>query len=125
MGQCENRVSQPRINANERESEGTTKGERNPAQKRVRATSGRAHLILGPHVFVRFAFIRDNLRLNWSSMPSSKNTRELDLSAFPPGTVTEYATLVCLACIFDIFTTQLHLAPRSAYSEIKRYSPTI
>jgi hypothetical protein len=51
--------------------------------------------------------------------------RELDFSAFPPGTVTEYTTLVCLACIFDIFTKQFGLSPRSAYSEIKRYSPTI
>src|SRR5690242_3009508 len=51
--------------------------------------------------------------------------RDLDFSAFPPGTVTEYTTLVCLACIFDIFTKQFGLAPRSAYSEIKRYSPTI
>jgi hypothetical protein len=51
--------------------------------------------------------------------------RELDFSDFPPGTVTEYTTLVCLACIFDIFTKQFGLAPRSAYSEIKRYSPTI
>jgi len=51
--------------------------------------------------------------------------RELDFSLFPPGTVTEYTTLVCLACIFDIFTKQFGLAPRSAYSEIKRYSPTI
>lgn len=51
--------------------------------------------------------------------------RELDFSEFPPGTVTEYTTLVCLACIFDIFTKQLGLAPRSAYSEIKRYAPSI
>lgn len=51
--------------------------------------------------------------------------RELDFSAFPPGSVTEYTTLVCLACIFDIFTKQFGLAPRSAYSEIKRYSPSI
>jgi hypothetical protein len=50
---------------------------------------------------------------------------ELDFSDFPPGTVTEYTTLVCLACIFDIFTKQIGMAPRSAYSEIKRYSPTI
>jgi len=48
-----------------------------------------------------------------------------DSSEFPPGTVTEYTTLVCLACIFDIFTKQIGLAPRSAYSEIKRYSPTV
>jgi hypothetical protein len=52
-------------------------------------------------------------------------TRELDLSEFPPGTVTEYTTLVCLACIFDIFTKQLGLAPRTAFSEIKRHAPTI
>ena len=51
--------------------------------------------------------------------------KELDFSSFPPGTVTDYTTLVCLACIFDIFTKQIGLAPRSAYSEIKRYSPTI
>lgn len=48
-----------------------------------------------------------------------------DFSEFPPGTVTEYTTLVCLACIFDIFTKQIGLAPRSAYSEIKRYLPTV
>ena len=51
--------------------------------------------------------------------------RELDLSDFPSGTVTEYTTLVCLACIFDIFTKQLDLAPRTAFSEIKRHTPTI
>lgn len=55
---------------------------------------------------------------------TSRNS-ELNLSGFPPGTVTEYSTLVCLACIFDIFTKQIGLAPRSAYSEIKRYMPTI
>jgi hypothetical protein len=49
----------------------------------------------------------------------------LDLSEFPPGTVTQYTTLVCLACIFDIFTKQIGLAPRSAYAEIKRYMPTV
>ncbi len=57
-------------------------------------------------------------------MPASKK-RELDLKDFPPGTVTEYTTLVCLACIFDIFTKQLGLAPRTAFSEVKRHTPTI
>ena len=51
--------------------------------------------------------------------------RELDLSEFPSGTVTQYTTLVCLACIFDIFTKQLGLAPRTAFSEVKRHAPTI
>ncbi|HEX8891490.1 MAG TPA: hypothetical protein VF779_20245 [Pyrinomonadaceae bacterium] len=57
-------------------------------------------------------------------MPSATKKRELDLSGFPTGAVTEYSTLVCLACIFDIFTKQLGLAPRTAYSEIKRHSPS-
>ena len=55
----------------------------------------------------------------------SGNRFQLDLSEFPRGTITEYTTLVCLACIFDIFTRQFGLAPRTAYSEIKRYSPTV
>jgi hypothetical protein len=58
-------------------------------------------------------------------MPANAKHRELDLSEFPPGTVTEYTTLVCLACIFDIFTKQLGLAPRTAFSEVKRHAPTI
>ena len=57
-------------------------------------------------------------------MATSKK-RELDLSEFPSGTVTEYTTLVCLACIFDIFTKQLQMAPRTAFSEVKRHTPTI
>lgn len=51
--------------------------------------------------------------------------RELDLTAFPSGTVTEYTTLVCLACIFEIFTKQLQMAPRTAFSEVKRHTPTV
>jgi hypothetical protein len=56
---------------------------------------------------------------------SATKKRELDLKDFPPGTVTEYTTLVCLACIFDIFTKQMGLAPRTAFSEVKRHTPTI
>jgi hypothetical protein len=58
-------------------------------------------------------------------MSPAKKARELDFSDFPPGAVTEFTTLVCLACTFDIFTTQMGLASRTAYSEIKKYSPTI
>ena len=58
-------------------------------------------------------------------MAGATKKRELDFSNFPPGTVTEYTTHLCLACTFDIFTAQLGLAPRTAYSEIKRYAPTI
>src|SRR5256884_5934041 len=58
-------------------------------------------------------------------MPATKKQRELDLSEFPPGTITEYTTLVCLACIFDIFTKQFGLAARTASTEIKRPTRTI
>lgn len=56
---------------------------------------------------------------------SNSKKKPLDVSAFPPARVIEYSTLVCLACTFEIFTTQLGLAPRTAYSEIKKYSPTV
>jgi hypothetical protein len=58
-------------------------------------------------------------------MAQAKKQRELDLSEFPAGTVTEYTTFVCLACIFDIFTKQFGLAPRTAFSEVKRHTPEI
>jgi hypothetical protein len=58
-------------------------------------------------------------------MVAAAKKLELDFAAFPPNTVAEYSTLLCLACIFDLFTAQLGLAPRTAYSEIKRYAPTI
>ena len=57
-------------------------------------------------------------------MVTAQKKRELDFSDFPPGTVNAYTRLVCLACIFDLFTKQFGLAPRTAYSEIKRHAPT-
>jgi len=57
-------------------------------------------------------------------MAASTKKREVDFSEFPPGTVTTHERLVCLACIFDLFTKQLGLAPRTAYSEVKRHAPT-
>jgi hypothetical protein len=57
-------------------------------------------------------------------MATKQKKRDLDFSDFPPGTINAYTRLVCLACIFDLFTKQLGLAPRTAYSEIKRHAPT-
>jgi hypothetical protein len=57
-------------------------------------------------------------------MATKQKKSALDFSDFPPGTVNAYTRLVCLACIFELFTRQLGLAPRTAYSEIKRYAPT-
>jgi hypothetical protein len=59
------------------------------------------------------------------AMPATPKKRELNLKDFPPGTITEYTALVCLACIFDIFTKQFGLAPRTAFSEIKRHAPAV
>ena len=58
-------------------------------------------------------------------MAASTKKREVDFSEFPPGTVTTHERLVCLACIFDLFTKQLGLAPRTAYSEVKRHAPGV
>jgi hypothetical protein len=49
----------------------------------------------------------------------------LDLGAFPPGTFTRRASLLCLACVFELFTKQFGLAPRTASAEIKRYAPSV
>ena len=57
-------------------------------------------------------------------MVTARKKLELDFSAFPPGTINAYTRLVCLACIFDLFTKQLGLAPRTASTEIKRHAPT-
>ncbi|HEY0079146.1 MAG TPA: hypothetical protein VGB73_10905 [Pyrinomonadaceae bacterium] len=58
-------------------------------------------------------------------MPATAKKFELDFTGFPPGTVVEYTTLLCLACIFELFTKQLGLAPRTAYSEVRRHAPTV
>ncbi len=50
---------------------------------------------------------------------------ELDLSAFPPGTATAGSRFVCLACIFDIFTKQLKMAPKAAYAAIRAHQPEV
>src|SRR5262249_9605286 len=49
----------------------------------------------------------------------------LDLSAFPPESTTFLERWICLACVSDVFTRHLELAPRTAHLEIKRYIPSI
>lgn len=55
---------------------------------------------------------------------TAPKNHEIDLTEFPTGALATYTRLVCLACIFDLFTKQLGLAPRTAYSEIKRHAPS-
>ena len=49
----------------------------------------------------------------------------LDFGGFPAGTVTRQDVMLCLACIFRLFTKQLGLAPRTAHDEIRRYAPSV
>src|SRR5437899_3991754 len=56
--------------------------------------------------------------------PAGK-TQPLDLSAFPPESITVVERWICLACVLDVFTRHLHLAPRTAHLEVKRYTPSI
>lgn len=61
-----------------------------------------------------------------SKSSKSKQARDvLDFSEFPAGSVSRTDVTLCLACIFRLFTNQLGLAPRTAYDEIRRYSPTV
>ena len=44
---------------------------------------------------------------------------------FPPESITVFERWICLACVLDVFTRHLQLAPRTAHLEIKRYTPSI
>ncbi|MFL6231141.1 MAG: hypothetical protein ACJ741_20375 [Pyrinomonadaceae bacterium] len=57
-------------------------------------------------------------------MATAAKKREIDFGVFPVGALNTSTRLVCLRCIFSLFTGQLGLAPRTAYSEIKRHAPT-
>jgi len=56
---------------------------------------------------------------------SAIKIRPLDLSAFPAESIKFLERWICLACVSDIFTHHLKLAPRTARLEIKRYMPSI
>jgi hypothetical protein len=51
--------------------------------------------------------------------------RPLDLSALPPESVTQLEKSICLACVLDVFTRHIGLAPRTAHLEIRRYMPSV
>ncbi len=48
----------------------------------------------------------------------------IDLSAFPPESVTSSERSLCVACVWQIFTRAMNLAPKTALAEIKRYTPS-
>ncbi len=48
----------------------------------------------------------------------------VNLSAFPPESVTSSERWLCVACVWQIFTRAMSLAPKTALAEIKRYTPS-
>jgi len=49
----------------------------------------------------------------------------LDLSKFPAESVTQMERGMCLACVWEVFTHHLKLAPKTALGEIRRYTPSL
>jgi hypothetical protein len=49
----------------------------------------------------------------------------LDLGAFPEESVIQSEKWICLACVLDVFTRHMGLAPKTAHLEIKRYTPSL
>jgi hypothetical protein len=50
---------------------------------------------------------------------------QVDLSAFPPESIESSERSLCVACVWQIFTRAMSLAPKTALAEIKRYTPSI
>jgi hypothetical protein len=49
----------------------------------------------------------------------------LDLSSLPQEAVVSLEKWTCLACVLDVFTRLMGLAPKTAHLEIKRYTPPV
>jgi hypothetical protein len=60
-----------------------------------------------------------------SARPKPGKAQPLDLSQFPLESITVLERWICLACVLDVFTRHLHLSPRTAHLEVKRYTPSI
>jgi hypothetical protein len=48
----------------------------------------------------------------------------VDMSGFPPESVRSSERSLCVACVWQIFTRAMNLAPKTALAEIKRYTPS-
>src|SRR5579862_1025380 len=57
--------------------------------------------------------------------PKATRVVRLDLSKFPAESVTQMERGICLACVWEVFTRHLKLAPKTALGEIRRYTPSL
>lgn len=48
---------------------------------------------------------------------------EISFDTIPSSAVSKTTLKICLKCAFDVFTKQLKLTPRTAYSELKKHVP--
>ena len=48
---------------------------------------------------------------------------EISFDTIPSSAVSRTTLKICLKCAFDVFTKQLKLTPRTAYSELKKHVP--
>src|SRR5262250_1817219 len=52
-----------------------------------------------------------------------RKMREVSFETMPQSLVVQQTLTLCLKCAFDFFGKQLKLAPRTAYSELKKHVP--
>ena len=60
-----------------------------------------------------------------TSRKAAPKAARLDLSKFPAESVTQMERGICLACVWEVFTRHLKLAPKTALGEIRRYTPSL
>ena len=60
-----------------------------------------------------------------SKKPKAPKIDRLDLSKFPAESITQMERGICLACVWEVFTRHLKLAPKTALGEIRRYTPSL
>jgi hypothetical protein len=48
---------------------------------------------------------------------------EISFDSIPSSAVSRTTLKICLKCAFDVFTKQLKLTPRTAYSELRKHTP--
>src|SRR5437016_3334229 len=56
--------------------------------------------------------------------PKPRAVEPLDLSSVPGEAVAKVEKWICLACVLDVFTRLMGLAPKTAHTEIRNYTPS-